>query len=438
MGVLVVLRSPLRWNNKDAQGRGLPVDAEERMAAGLAEVPGVSCSGGAIGIKRNGQHDAALFVCEQPSVMAGVFTTNRFRSACVESALDRLHGGTGVKAVLVTSGNANAGTGAAGRADTELLAASLGELLGCRADEVVVLHTGVIGVPLRAERFVDKLPALAASASSSFAAGLTAAKAMMTTDTFAKTAVTSFEADGIHHKIGGVAKGAGMIHPRLATMISVLATDATVHPVALQAALQRAVKTTFNAISVDGDTSPNDSVILLARSAQFPGAGGQRAASVIREGTQAYESFCTALTEACETLARMIIKDGEGATKFIEIRIEGAATEQDAERVASVVATSPLVKTAFFGEDFNPGRIVSAIGRAGAEFDWSQLRVAIGGEPVFQNDTFLSVPDATARELMAQPELIVDIALGTGACALRFFTCDLTHDYVRINSEYTT
>ncbi|MHB1685691.1 MAG: bifunctional ornithine acetyltransferase/N-acetylglutamate synthase, partial [Bacilli bacterium] len=146
----------------------------------------------------------------------------------------------------------------------------------------------------------------------------------------------------------------------------------------------------------------------------------------------------TALTAACETLARMIIKDGEGATKFIEIRIEGAATEQDAERVASVVATSPLVKTAFFGEDFNPGRIVSAIGRAGAEFDWSQLRVAIGGELVFQNDTFLSVPDATARELMAQPELIVDIALGAGACALRFFTCDLTHDYVRINSEYTT
>ncbi len=429
--------SPQRdCGDTQAQERGLPVNAEERTA-GLIEVPGIACAGGAIGIKRRGQPDAALFVCEQPTVMAGVFTTNRFRSACVESALDRLHGGTGVKAVLITSGNANAGTGVTGRADTELLAASLGELLGCHADEVVVLHTGVIGVPLRAERYIDRLAGLVESVDTSFEAGLTAAKAIMTTDTFPKTSVASFEADGAIYKIGGVAKGAGMIHPRLATMISVLATDAAIHPAALQTALQRAVKTTFNAISVDGDTSPNDSVILLARAAQSRDAG-QLAPPVISEGTQAYESFCAALTDVCEALARMIVKDGEGATKFIEIRVQGAANEGDADRVASAVATSPLVKTAFFGEDFNPGRIVSAIGRAGAEFDWNQLQVAIGGEIVFHGDVFRSVPDVTARELMAKSEIVVDIALGAGSCAVRFFTCDLTHDYVRINSEYTT
>ncbi len=415
----------------------MPVNAQESAAAGLTAVPGMACAGGSIGIKRNGQPDAALFVSDRPMAMAGVFTTNRFRSACVESALDRLHSGAQIRAVLITSGNANAGTGVAGRADTESLAASLGELLGCRADGVVVLHTGVIGVPLRAERYIDKLPGLLESADTSFAAGLSAAKAMMTTDTFAKTSYASFEADGVLYHIGGAAKGAGMIHPRLATMLSVLATDAAIHPATLQAALQRAVKTSFNAISVDGDTSPNDSVILLARTAQSSAEGG-RAVPVITEGTQACENFCAALATACETLAKMIVRDGEGATKFIEIRVEGAAGEDDANRVASVVATSPLVKTAFFGEDFNPGRIISAIGRAGAEFDWKQLRVAIGGEVVFHKETFLSVPDETARELMAKSEIIVEIALGAGPSALRFFTCDLTHDYVRINSEYTT
>lgn len=408
------------------------IDVQELSIAGVA---GLECSAGSLGIKRDQSPDAAAFVLPRKSAYAGVFTSNVFRSACVDSALTRLHAGKEIRAVLITSGNANAGTGLAGRADTEMMAAAVGEELGCAADEVIVLHTGVIGVPLGAKRLLPALAPLLAARSADREAGHAAARAMMTTDTVSKTAVRHVDRDGVKGTIGGVAKGAGMIHPRLATMLSVIVTDIPVASPALQVALMQAVKTSFNAISVDGDTSPNDSVILL--SCPSDEAGSFTPGAMV-PGTQAFATFCAALTEVCEDLARMIVRDGEGATKFLEIVVTGAESDDDAERVAVTIATSPLVKTAFYGEDFNPGRIISAVGRSGAAFDLAQLRMQIGGLSVFAEGLFLGVDPVAAREVMARTDIVIEIALGSGGGRCRFYTCDLTDGYVRINAEYTT
>lgn len=406
---------------------------ENGFSESIAGVAGLQCSAGSIGIKRSGANDAALFILPEKAGYAGVFTTNQFRSACVDSAIARLHAGKQIQAVLITSGNANAGTGLKGRADTEMLAATVAEEIGCCADEVIVLHTGVIGVPLHAERLLPAVAALVSERSASPEAGIAAAKAMMTTDTVSKTALRSGEIHGVTGTVAGVAKGAGMIHPRLATMLSVLVTDFSVHPLALQAALTRAMPTSFNAISIDGDTSPNDSVILL--SAQ---AGADSITPMIQQGSAAYEQFCVMLTTVCEDLAKLIVRDGEGATKFIEIVVKGAASAEDADRIASTVATSPLVKTAFYGEDFNPGRIISAVGRSGAALDLEHMTIAIGGIPVYSEGNFLSVDADMAHFVMTPTDITVEIDVAVGDVSLRFFTCDLTHGYVRINGEYTT
>jgi len=406
------------------------IDVQELSIAGVA---GLECSAGSLGIKRDHSPDAAAFVLPRKSAYAGVFTSNVFRSACVDSALTRLHAGKEIRAVLITSGNANAGTGIAGRADTEMMAAAVGEELGCPADEVVVLHTGVIGVPLGAQRLLPALAPLLAARSADPEAGQAAAQAMMTTDTVSKTVVRNVDlGGGVQGTIGGVAKGAGMIHPRLATMLSVIVTDIPVGSSALQLALTQAVKTSFNAISVDGDTSPNDSVILLSCPSDAT------VSSPLAPGTQAFTTFCAGLTEVCEELARMIVRDGEGATKFLEIVVTGAESDADADRVAVTIATSPLVKTAFYGEDFNPGRIISAIGRSGAAFDLAQVRMQIGGLAVFADGMFLRVDSESAREVMSRTDIVIEVALGTGVGRCRFYTCDLTDGYVRINAEYTT
>ncbi len=393
-------------------------------------MPDLRCAAGHIGIKRDGVTDAALFALSAPTVCAGVFTTNQFRSACVESASERVRQGRNIRAVLITSGNANAGTGAAGRTDTELLCREVGARLGCSPHEVIALQTGVIGVPLRAGRLLPQVGALTAALSPSSQALEAAARAMMTTDTFPKGAVREVTVGGARGMVAGVAKGAGMIHPRLATMLSVVFTDFGLSQGQLQFALNEAVRSSFNAISVDGDTSPNDTVLLLATGTAGPLPD--------TDGGAAFTAFQEALTAVCEDLARQIVRDGEGATKFIELRVAGAASAEDADRAASVVATSPLVKTAFFGEDFNPGRIISALGRSGAALDLARLTLAIGGVQVFAEGAFLPVDAERAAAVMKEREIIVETDLGAGDAACRFFTCDLTYDYVRINGEYTT
>lgn len=395
--------------------------------ATITAFPGLRCASGSIGIKRDGAADAALFVLERPALYAGVFTTNRFRSACVESAVERLQAGRAIQAVLITSGNANAGTGLDGRADTEMLAAAVGGALGISADQAIVLHTGVIGVPLRAQRLLPRIPDLAATLAATPEAGARAAHAIMTTDTRPKMAVRRAEISGRTGVVAGVAKGAGMIHPRLATMLCVVFTDFAVPAAVLQRALHQAAGTSFNAISVDGDTSPNDSVILLAT-----GEAGE----LVEPGEIA--AFTRVLADVCGDLAEMIVRDGEGATKFIEIDVSGAASAGDADRIACAVATSPLVKTAFYGADFNPGRILSAIGRSGADVRFDRLTLSIGGLPVFGGGQFLAVDSSAAKSAMQAHDVIVAIHAGAGDAHLRFFTCDLTPEYVRINGEYTT
>ncbi len=394
----------------------------------MTNVKGVRCASGVIGIKANGATDAALFVVNRKAAYAGVFTTNQFKSACVESASERLHAGKSVQAVLITSGNANAGTGLEGRADTELLAAAVAKEIGCHADEVIVLHTGVIGIPLHADRLIEHIPSLVRTLSDQPKAGMEAARAMMTTDTVPKTALRTIMLHGKKYTVGGVAKGAGMIHPRLATMLSVLITDAPIHASALQVALAKAVKTSFNAISVDGDTSPNDSVILLAT-----GEG-----DLLTTEDDEFSVFCAALDEVANDLAQMIVRDAEGATKFLEIEVSHAVTQREAEQIAATVATSPLVKTAFYGEDFNPGRIISAIGRSGVTISWERLTMQIGGQIVFRDGKFQEVSPDDAKSVMAQKDIVIAIDLARGDAQCRFFTCDLTHDYVSINAEYTT
>lgn len=394
----------------------------------ITQVKGVRCASGMLGIKANGAADAALFVVDRKATYAGVFTTNQFKSACVESASERLHAGKSVQAVLVTSGNANAGTGLEGRADTEVLAAAVASEIGCHADEVIVLHTGVIGIPLHADRLIEHIPKLVRTLSDQPQAGIDAARAMMTTDTVPKTSLRTIVLHGKSYTVSGVAKGAGMIHPRLATMLSVIITDAPVHALALQVALGEAVRTSFNVISVDGDTSPNDSVILLAT-----GSG-----ELLTKEDEEFSVFCDALEEVATDLAQMIVRDAEGATKFLEIEVAHAVSQNEAQQVAATVATSPLVKTAFYGEDFNPGRIISAVGRSGITIAWDSLTMHIGGQAVYKDGKFQEVLLEDAKSVMAQKEIVISIDLGTGEAQCRFFTCDLTHDYVSINAEYTT
>ena len=401
---------------------------DDDQKASITQLQGVKAAQGTLGIKANGQPDAALFVVDRPSAYAGVFTTNQFKSACVESATDRLHAGKNIQAVLITSGNANAGTGLQGRADTEMLADAIATELGCQADEVIVLHTGVIGIALHADRLIGQIPRLVAGLATDAKAGVLAAKAMMTTDTVPKLVSHSFTYDGHTYTVAGVAKGAGMIHPCLATMLSVIITDAPVQAPVLQCALATSVATSFNAISVDGDTSPNDSVILLAT-----GEG-----EVWTKDHPAFSSFQEALDTVTLELAQKIVRDGEGATKFLTVNVTGAQDDGVARRVAEVIVTSPLVKTAFYGEDFNPGRIVSAIGRSNVELVMKMIRVAIGETIVFEENAFLQVDGDEAKRVMAQKEIEIKIDLGQGVASCRYFTCDLTHEYVSINAEYTT
>ncbi|OPG17671.1 bifunctional glutamate N-acetyltransferase/amino-acid acetyltransferase ArgJ [Ferroacidibacillus organovorans] len=392
----------------------------------------VTFSSGRIGIKRDGD-DAALFVFSEHAVYAGAFTTNAFKSACVTSAMDRLRAQKKIKAVLITSGNANAGTGPAGRADTERLAAGVAGHVGCAADEVVVLHTGVIGVPLRAERLIGSLEGLCQLAASTPEKLVGAARAMMTTDTFPKVSARAFQVGDTSYTVWGVAKGAGMIHPKLATMLSVLVTDAPVSQRTLQRVLSRVVGQTFNRISVDGDTSPNDSVLLFS-------TGGARMEAGTAEFYGAVDEtiFEDALKSVAQDLAHSIVRDGEGATKFLEIVVRGVQSEADAERIAETIATSPLVKTAFFGEDFNPGRIISAIGRAGVAVSFDRLRLTLGDQRVYDAGQFLVTAESDARRVMAMKEIPVVVELGAGELEIRYWTCDLTFDYVKINAEYTT
>jgi glutamate N-acetyltransferase/amino-acid N-acetyltransferase len=378
------------------------------------------------GIKKSGKPDLAMIVADQPAVCAGTFTTNRVVAAPVILTRERIRSGL-CQAILVNSGNANACTGEAGLADARRCAALVAGALGIDEQLVSVCSTGVIGVPLPMGRFEEQIPVLAAELASE---GVDAvAAAIMTTDAFPKVAVRRVASGGRECRIVGLAKGAGMIHPDMATMLAFVLTDAALDAPLADTLLRRAVERTFNRITVDRDTSTNDTVLLLASGA----AGALSLAADSPVGA----AFAGALEEVLQELAKMIVRDGEGATKLVRIQVEGAASEADALAVARSVATSALVKTAFFGADANWGRIIAAAGYAGVEIDPDRVRIRFDDVPMVEGGLGLGAEqEVKATVVLKQGEFTVTLDLGLGSGSAWYYTSDLNYEYVRINADY--
>ena len=381
------------------------------------------------GIKRNAtREDVTLVVSDLPAVAAGVYTTNLVFAAPV--AYDRsLTPGRNFRGVAINSGNANACTGGRGLEDAKAMAAAAARHIGATADEVLVLSTGVIGEFLPLEKIARGLERAAASLGSDDEAAVRAARGMMTTDTRPKLAGSAFTADGTSYTLFGMAKGAAMIGPRLATMLGVVLTDAAIEPADAERLLREAAETSFNCVSVDGHMSTNDTVLLLANGAA--GGGTLHGAGLT--------AFGAALSAACETLAREMADDGEGATHVLRIEVGGCATREDARRIARTIADSPLVKTAVHGADPNWGRIVSAAGYSGVSFDPTQVRLRLNGTLLFQGGA--PVPfdaEAVSASIKAARETLIELELGVGPGAIRFYSSDLTAEYVHLNADYHT
>jgi glutamate N-acetyltransferase/amino-acid N-acetyltransferase len=376
-------------------------------------VTGFKTAAIASGIKAGGALDLALIYSEKPATAAAVFTQNTFIAAPLIVSKEHLEKtGHKARAILVNSGNANAATGQAGiqaaRASVEALAAQI----GCPSQEILVSSTGVIGRPFPLQTIEASIPKLVSALLPTSIELL--ARGIMTTDTVPKIATA--EAGGV--RIAGVAKGAGMIHPDMATMLSFIMTDAEIAYPELIETLHYAVHRSFNSISVDGDTSTNDMVVVLAN-----GASGVRPAT---------SGFRDKLTDVCTELAKAIVRDGEGASKFVELIVEGAPSEKAAHTIGRAIARSPLVKTAIYGADPNWGRIVGAIGNSGVPLKSLKVDIYIGGVPI---------SDATleqARQKLSEKEVQIRVVLDSGSASARVWTCDLTEGYIRINADYTT
>lgn len=392
---------------------------------GVVAPLGFLASGVSAGLKSEGKRDLALVVAEKTVPAAAVFTTNKVAAAPV--IVSRRHVAAGVaRAVIINAGNANACTGAQGERDAIAMAEAVAGALGCAAEEVIVSSTGVIGVPLPFANLAVAIPEAVELLDSR--SGDDAATAIMTTDTFAKQMALSLEVDGRRITVGGMAKGSGMIAPNMATMLAVITTDAPLTSEACDAALRHAVVSTFNRVTVDMDTSTNDMCALLASGA----AGGDE----IRLESHAFGLVQEAVHAVAGELARMIARDGEGATKLVTITVAGALTTSDAEKAAFTIANSPLVKTALFGNDANWGRVAGALGRSGAQLDPDAFDIDFAGVPVCRGGVAVGFDEDEALEALKQPEVSIAVNLHLGEGEATVWTCDLTYEYVRINGEY--
>ncbi|HEX6000267.1 MAG TPA: bifunctional glutamate N-acetyltransferase/amino-acid acetyltransferase ArgJ [Hyphomicrobiaceae bacterium] len=393
-------------------------------------IPGVRFASCAAGIRYAGRTDLMLAVLDPGTTAAGVLTRSKTCSAPVLWCRKRLEGGT-ARALVVNSGNANAFTGKKGAEATRITAEAAGAAVGCAPDEVYVSSTGVIGEPLDAGKFAHLLDGLAKAAAPD--AWHAAARAIMTTDTFPKLATRTVRLGGTEVTINGFAKGAGMIAPDLATMLVYIFTDAAIDRTALQAMLAAGADKTFNCITIDSDTSTSDTVLAFAT-----GAAAARGAPAIEDASSAEsQAFAAALHDLMLELALMVVKDGEGLTKFVTVRVEGAESDAAARRIGFAIANSPLVKTAIAGCDPNWGRVVMAVGKAGEAADRDRLSIRYGGIEVAKNgERAPTYDEATVSRYMegAEIEIGVDLALGTGAATV--WTCDLTHGYISINADY--
>jgi len=390
---------------------------------------GFSFSAVAAGIKLSGRPDLALAEADDGATAAALFTNNRVVAAPVEvGRASLLSTGGRVRAVIVNSGNANCATGRAGIQACEQVCREAGNLLGVPASEIFPSSTGIIGVRLPAEKIRARLPELIGAQSASQRGVLAFAQAIMTTDTRPKIASARFQAGAKEVTILGIAKGAGMIHPQLATMLVYLFTDVGASSRELQPFLREACDESLNCMSIDGDTSTNDTVLLLASA-----ASGVRVSDV-RTRTK----FSAALTSVCQSLAEQIVTDGEGVQHVIRLFVERARSREEALQVARTIAHSMLVKTAWAGADPNWGRILAAVGRCGAPIDPARVQIFIGSQKVCRNGVGCPFSERQAHRNLAQPVCDIRVQLGRGRHAVRFLTTDLTAEYVRINADYST
>jgi len=390
---------------------------------------GFSFSAVAAGIKVSGRPDLALVEATSGAAAAALFTTNRVVAAPVEVGRAALASTGGrVRAVVVNSGNANCATGRAGIQACERVCRDAGKLFGVPAAEIFPSSTGIIGVRFPAEKIQVKLPELIAARSSSESGVLAFARAIMTTDTRPKIASTHFRMGSKEVTVLGIAKGAGMIHPQLATMLVYLFTDVNAGTRELQTLLREACDQSLNCMSIDGDTSTNDTVLLLA--------SGESGARVKDASTR--KKFSAALSGVCQSLAEQIVSDGEGVQHVIRLFVEQAQSREEALLVARTIAHSMLVKTAWAGADPNWGRILAAVGRCGAPIDPSRVQIFIGRQKVCRNGIACKFDEQKAHRTLAKPVCDVRVQLGRGRHAVRFLTTDLTAEYVRINADYST
>jgi glutamate N-acetyltransferase/amino-acid N-acetyltransferase len=392
---------------------------------GVTAPEGFFATGVACGIKKDGGKDLAIVCSEDSAAAAGVFTTNIIKGHSLQVTMEHIKSGYAT-AIVINSGNANACVGEQGYRDAKEIASITASLLECSPEDILVGSTGVIGVPLNMDAIRSGLEEAVSCMDPN--GGHDAEEAIMTTDLLPKEIAVEIEIQGERVILGGMAKGSGMIHPNMATMIGVVTTDVNISRSLLEKALKQTVKHTFNRVLVDGDTSVCDMTVILAN-------GLADNSGIVKEDEE-YAKFLDALDTVCSYLARMIAEDGEGATKLIEIELEGAPSEDDAYKAVCAVAKSPLVKTAMFGEDANWGRIINALGYSGAQFDPLGVDISIGGLPVCKNSVALGFDENEAKSILSRKEIKIRINLNSGNFSDRMYTCDFSYDYVKINGSY--
>ncbi|MBQ6132172.1 MAG: bifunctional glutamate N-acetyltransferase/amino-acid acetyltransferase ArgJ [Selenomonadaceae bacterium] len=395
--------------------------------AGVCYPQGFTAAGVRAGIKKNGNLDVAVIYTEKEAAVAGVFTKNLVAAAPVH--LSKIVVGTGTAhAVVANAGCANACTGEQGIRDAEKMATIAAQELNCRADNVIVASTGLIGSNLPMGKMEAGIKDAVKNLSKD--GSVNAGNAIVTTDTYSKACATEVEISGVQVRFGAIAKGSGMIRPDMATMLCFITTDADIDQKLLQQALRDATEVSFNCMTVDGDMSTNDSVVVLAN-----GAAGNK--KIVERGDD-YEKFYETLKNICIEMAKRIASDGEGATKFITINVTGAESFADAKKIGMSVANSPLVKTAFFGQDANPGRTICAVGYSGVKVLPEKISIKFGGLTVYDKGLVTKFDADAMQKVLAEHDIVIDIELNVGNATATIYTCDLSFQYVKINADYTT
>ena len=401
--------------------------SDKHKTAGVTYPQGFKAAGVRAGIKKSGNLDVAVIHTEKVAAVAGVFTQNLVAAAPVR--VSKIVVGTGTAhGIVANAGCANACTGEQGLRDAEQMAEIAAKELNCRQDDIVVASTGVIGVNLPMDKMEAGIKKAVAELSTE--GSVNAGNAIVTTDTYSKACATEIEIDGKEIRFGAIAKGSGMIRPNMATMLCFITTDIDIDQKLLQESLSEINEVTFNMVSVDGDMSTNDMVIVLAN-----GAAGNKK---ITEKNSDYEKFYSTLKNICTELAKRIAADGEGATKFLTIKVSGAENFDDAKKVGMSVANSPLVKTAFFGEDPNWGRVICAVGYSGVKISPEKTVIKFGDIPVYAHSVGAKYDADALRKVMADKNILIDIELGLGDSEATVWSCDFSYEYVKINGEYHT